>query len=61
MNCFAHARPWVAQVAGGVLQHLRDDAWMTQIARNLTDVEDGFLKGNRYVLMDRFCPRKARI
>ena len=32
---------------------------MTQIAKNLTDVEDGFLKGKRYVLMDRdgaFCP-----
>jgi hypothetical protein len=55
------ARPWVAQVAGGVLQPLRDDARMTQIARNLTDVEDEFLKGNRYVLMDRDCPRKARI
>ncbi len=31
---------------------------MKQIARNLTDTEDGFLNGNRYVLMDRdgkFC------
>jgi hypothetical protein len=55
------ARPWVARVAGGVLQHLCDETWMTQIARNLTDVEDGFLKGNRYVLMDRDCPPKARI
>ena len=26
---------------------------MKQIARNLTDAEDGFLKGKRYVLMDR--------
>jgi transposase InsO family protein len=26
---------------------------MMQIARNLTDAEDGFLKGKRYVLMDR--------
>ena len=26
---------------------------MMQIARNLTDVEDGFLKGKRYVIMDR--------
>ena len=35
-----------------------DGPWMKQIARNLTDVEDGFLKGKRYVLMDRdgkFC------
>ena len=30
-----------------------DDLWMMQIARNLTDAEDGFLKGKRYVLMDR--------
>ena len=30
-----------------------DDPWMMQIARNLTDVEDGFLKGKRYVIMDR--------
>ena len=30
-----------------------DDRWMMQIARNLTDAEDGFLKGKRYVLMDR--------
>jgi len=30
-----------------------DGLWMQQIARNLTDVEDGFLKGKRYVLMDR--------
>ena len=26
---------------------------MKQIARNLTDAEDGFLKGKRYLLMDR--------
>lgn len=30
-----------------------DEAWMKQIARNLTDVEDGFLKGKRYLLIDR--------
>ena len=29
------------------------EAWMTQIARNLTDPIDGFLLGKRYVLMDR--------
>ena len=31
---------------------------MKQMARNVTDAEDGFLKGKRYVLMDRdskFC------
>ncbi len=30
-----------------------DEAWMTQIARNLTDSIDGCLLGKRYVLMDR--------
>jgi putative transposase len=30
-----------------------DGPWMQQIARNLTDAEDGFLRGKRYVLMDR--------
>ena len=29
------------------------EAWMRQIARNLTDAEDGFLNGKRYILMDR--------
>ena len=28
-------------------------SWMKQIARNLTDVEDGFLLGKRYMLIDR--------
>jgi putative transposase len=30
-----------------------DGQWMRQIARNLTDAEDGFLLGKRHVLMDR--------
>ena len=30
-----------------------DDSWVKQIARNLTDSEDGFLNGKRYLLMDR--------
>jgi putative transposase len=30
-----------------------DDGWMMQLGRNLTDSEDGFLKGKRYLLMDR--------
>ena len=36
-----------------------DGPWMRQVARNLTDAEDGFLKGKRYLLVDRdskFCP-----
>ncbi len=28
-------------------------AWMTQIARNLTDCQDGFLNGKQYLLLDR--------
>ena len=35
-----------------------DERWMKQIARNLTDTEDGFLNGKRYLIMDRdtkFC------
>ena len=26
---------------------------MTQIARNLTDLNDGFLRGKRYLILDR--------
>ena len=35
-----------------------DETWMKQIARNLTNFEDGFLNGQYYLLMDRdtkFC------
>jgi putative transposase len=30
-----------------------DDGWILQAGRNLTDSEDGFRKGMRYILMDR--------
>ena len=30
-----------------------DGAWMSQIARNLTDCDDGFLNGTRYLIHDR--------
>lgn len=30
-----------------------DTAWMNQIARNLTDVGDGFLTGKRFLIHDR--------
>jgi hypothetical protein len=30
-----------------------DNAWMTQIARNVTDTHDGFLRDARYLIMDR--------
>ena len=29
------------------------EAWMKQIARNLTDAVDGFLTGKRYIILDR--------
>ena len=30
-----------------------DEAWMTQVARNLTDAGDGFLHGVQYIILDR--------
>ena len=39
------------QIAGIVPQP--DGRWMKQIARNLTDSVDGFLKGKRYLIHDR--------
>ncbi|MDB6043513.1 MAG: hypothetical protein JWM63_2064 [Gammaproteobacteria bacterium] len=39
------------QVAG-ITSH-PDDSWMTQIARNITDVGEGFLLGKRYLILDR--------
>ena len=30
-----------------------DGAWMTQLARNLTDPNDGFLRGVRHIILDR--------
>src|SRR4029434_2609604 len=30
-----------------------DEEWMLQIARNLTDTEEGFLREKKYLLMDR--------
>jgi len=36
----------------GVTPH-PDNRWMTQIARNVTDTADGFLRGTRYLILDR--------
>jgi len=36
----------------GITPH-PDNAWMTQIARNVTDIHDGFLRDARYLIMDR--------
>src|SRR5262245_55550756 len=30
-----------------------DGRWMTQVARNLTDADDGFLRGMEYLILDR--------
>ena len=30
-----------------------NEAWMTQTARKLTDAQDGFLRGVRYLILDR--------
>jgi putative transposase len=40
-------------VAISGITHQPDDAWMTQIARNLTGAGDGFLHGMQYVILDR--------
>ncbi len=39
------------EIAGIVAQP--DGEWMKQVARNLTDVDDGFLKRTRYLIHDR--------
>ncbi len=36
----------------GITPH-PDSRWMTQIACNLTDIEDGFLRGTQYLILDR--------
>ena len=30
-----------------------DEVWMTQVARNLTDADDGFLRDVQYLILDR--------
>ena len=39
------------EIAGIICQP--DEAWMTQVARNLTAAGDGFLRGIQYVILDR--------
>jgi len=43
--------PLVVDLAG--ISNQPNGAWMTQIARNLTDCLDGFLRGKRYLILDR--------
>jgi putative transposase len=35
------------------IRHQPNGIWMTQIARNLTDADDGFLRGMQYLILDR--------
>ena len=39
------------QIAGITCQP--DGSWMTQVAGNLTDADDGFLRGMEYLILDR--------
>ena len=39
------------QIAG--IMNQPSEAWMKQIARNLTDCVDGFLKHTKYLILDR--------
>ncbi len=36
----------------GITPH-PDNSWMMQIARNVIDMDDGFLRGKRYLILDR--------
>ena len=36
----------------GITRH-PSGSWMTQVARNLTDADDGFLRGMEYLILDR--------
>jgi putative transposase len=44
-------RTRTVEIAGITCQP--DEAWMTQVARNLTDARDGFLHGMHYIIVDR--------
>jgi hypothetical protein len=39
------------EIAGTTRQP--NEAWMTQVARNLTDARDVFLRGAQYLILDR--------
>ena len=41
----------VVEIAGITSQP--DEAWMTQVAQNLTDARDGLLRGVQYLIQDR--------
>ncbi len=59
---FVHLASRRVRVAG-ITEH-PDEQWITQIARNETRVDCGFLEGRRYLIHDRdgkFCPAFLRI
>ena len=39
------------EIAG--ITHQPHEAWMKQVARNLTDMQSGFLRGMRHLILDR--------
>jgi putative transposase len=43
--------PRAVEIAGITRQP--HEVWMTQVARNLTDTRDGFLRGVQYLILDR--------
>jgi putative transposase len=48
---FIHVASRSVHIAG-ITPH-PDNSWMTQIARNITDVDDGFLRSKWYLILDR--------
>jgi hypothetical protein len=46
-----HVQSRAVRIAG--IQIAPDGAWMTQVARNLLDPDDGFLRGARFLIHDR--------
>jgi putative transposase len=48
---FIHIASRTVKIAG-ITAH-PDNRWMAQIARNVTDLDDGFLRGTRYLILDR--------
>jgi hypothetical protein len=50
-ECVMKLKTRAVEIAGITSQP--DKAWMTQVARNLTDARDGFLRGVQYGILDR--------
>ena len=52
MSCLSSISPLAACASGGITSDPNGE-WMKQVARNLTDMWDGFLLGKRYLIHDR--------